>query len=51
MLRIISELHHVEMPIGAAHQMRLRPTPHPSNVLDSFNQTRVAHARPRKASA
>src|SRR5258708_1137516 len=49
MLRIIPKLHHVELPIGAAHQMPLRPSPHPSHVLDCFHQAIWrGHSCPRK---
>ena len=36
MLRIILKLHHVEVPVVGAHQMRLRSSAHSSHVLDSF---------------
>ena len=35
MLGIVTEFHHVEISVGAAHQVSLRPAPHPPHVLDS----------------
>src|SRR5260370_24581060 len=34
MLRIISKLHHVVVPVVAAHQVALRSAPHPLYMLD-----------------
>jgi hypothetical protein len=46
MLRIIPKLHDIKIPIGAAHQMSLRPTPHPPNVLNRFHQSRTSYLSP-----
>src|SRR5438045_9026097 len=43
----VTEFHHVEISVGAAHQMSLRPAPHPPHVLDSD----YGHARWRSRSA
>jgi hypothetical protein len=66
MLRIVLELHHVEVPVGAKHQLALRSAPHPPDVLHHQNcqarsfassgVTRILNARAgrrcvRKASA
>jgi len=37
MLRIVAKFHDVKIPIRAAHQMTLRPAPHPPNVLNRFH--------------
>src|SRR5271165_3146345 len=38
MLRVISKLHHVVMPVVATHQVALRSAPHPFYVLHSTSR-------------
>src|SRR5207249_3575962 len=52
MLWIVTEFHHVEISVGAAHQMSLRPAPHPPHVLDSdYSHIRWLRSRSAAQSA